>query len=76
MTRPGRDVRVSPVEELTLEAKVEDDFGVVRHGLSYTLAGGEPIEVVLGSPKRRDEGGQGRAPPGLRGAQGRSPTSS
>ena len=36
MSRPGRDVRVSPVEELSLQAKLADDFGVVRHGLTYT----------------------------------------
>jgi len=51
MTRPGRDTRVSPVEELTLQAKLEDDFGVVRHGLSYTLAGKEPTEVPLAIPR-------------------------
>ena len=47
MTAPSRDVRVSPVEELALKAKLEDDFGVVRHGLSYTLAGHEPKEITL-----------------------------
>ena len=31
----------------TLKAEVDDDFGVVRHGLSYTLAGQEPREIVL-----------------------------
>ena len=36
MTQPAHDVRVSPVEELKLKAQLEDDFGVVRHGLSYT----------------------------------------
>ena len=39
MTQPAHDVRVSPVEELTLKAQVDDDFGVVRHGLSYTVGG-------------------------------------
>ena len=47
MTAPSHDVRVSPVEELGLKAKLEDDFGVVRHGLSYTLAGQEPREITL-----------------------------
>ena len=51
MARPSRDVRVSPVEELSLQAKAVDDFGVVRHGLEYTLAEREPVEVVLDSPK-------------------------
>lgn len=47
MTQPAHDVRVSPVEELTLKAQLDDDFGIVRHGLSYTLAGREPKDVVL-----------------------------
>ena len=50
MTRPSRDVRVSPVEELKLQAKVEDDFGVVRHGLTYSAAGLEPKEIALAGP--------------------------
>jgi hypothetical protein len=52
VSRPGQDARVSPIEELTLKAKVEDDYGVVRHGISYALGGNEPREVVLkGSDK-------------------------
>jgi hypothetical protein len=47
MARPGRDTRVSPLEELSLQAKLADDFGVVRHGVTYTLAEREPAEVVL-----------------------------
>jgi hypothetical protein len=50
ITQPGHDVRVSPVEELKLKADVEDDFGVTRHGLSYSLAGGETHEIVLKAP--------------------------
>ena len=51
MTQPSRDVRVSPIEELTLRAIVDDDFGVVRHGLSYAVAGEEAKEVELPGPK-------------------------
>ena len=47
MESPGHDVRVSPVEELRLKAVVADDFGVVRRGVSYTLAGSGPSEIVL-----------------------------
>jgi hypothetical protein len=47
VAQPARDVRVSPVEELTLKANVADDFGVVRHGLAYSIAGEEPKEVEL-----------------------------
>ncbi len=49
-TRPSHDVRVSPVEELALEAKHQDDFGVVKHGLSYAVGGEEPKEIPLGEP--------------------------
>ena len=52
MTQPGRDVRVSPVEELKLKAEVEDDFGVTRHGLSYSLPGGESREIILTAPAK------------------------
>ena len=51
MTQPGRDVRVSPVEELTLRAQVEDDFGVVRHGLSYSVTGEETKDIELPGSK-------------------------
>ncbi len=47
MTQPAHDVSVSPLEELRLKAELEDDFGVVRHGLSYSMAGHEPKEIVL-----------------------------
>lgn len=53
ITRPARDTRVSPVEELTLAAEIEDDFGVTRHGLSYTLAGNDPNEIVLGDSSEK-----------------------
>lgn len=56
--RPGRDARVSPLEELPLKADIKDDFGVVRYGVSVAMAGQPPKEVVLGenggksAPKR------------------------
>ena len=50
MTRPSHDVRVSPVEELSLEAKMQDDFGVVKNGLSYSLGGQEPKEITFSDP--------------------------
>ena len=42
MTQPAHDVRVSPVEELRLKSQVDDDFGVTRHGVNFTTAGGNP----------------------------------
>src|SRR5262249_11255865 len=47
MAQPAGDVRVSPLEELTLSADLEDDFGLVRHGVSYAMPGREPHDVVL-----------------------------
>ncbi len=45
---PGRDTDVSPLEELDFKATVWDDFGVQRMGVSYSLTGHEPVDVVLG----------------------------
>jgi len=50
MTQPAHDVRVSPLEELKLRAEFVDDFGLVRHGLSLSMAGQEPREIVLQGP--------------------------
>lgn len=48
LVAPGRDLEVSPLEELDLKATAWDDFGVKRMGVSYGLAGQEPVDVVLG----------------------------
>lgn len=45
---PSRDLRVSPLEEIALQASVWDDFGVNRYGLSYSLPGAEPVSLELG----------------------------
>ncbi len=47
-TFPNRDVVASPLEELSLEAKVTDDFGLTGYGVTYTLAGTESQDVPLG----------------------------
>jgi hypothetical protein len=47
-TFPARDLEVSALEEVDVKATVYDDIGLVRHGLAYSLAGQEPVEVVLG----------------------------
>jgi hypothetical protein len=44
---PNNDVVVSPLEELALEAKVADDYGLVGYGLTYNLAGTESQDVKL-----------------------------
>ncbi|HEX8324698.1 MAG TPA: hypothetical protein VF595_12395 [Tepidisphaeraceae bacterium] len=46
---PGRDVDVSPIQELSTGVRVSDDFGVSRVGLAYSMAGGPPQDVVLAS---------------------------
>lgn len=48
LTFPGRDLRVSPIEELQLEATIWDDFGIDEHGLVLDLADREPKIVTLG----------------------------
>ncbi|CAA9374027.1 MAG: hypothetical protein AVDCRST_MAG64-153, partial [uncultured Phycisphaerae bacterium] len=44
---PAKDVDVSALEELTVRAKVWDDFGVKRVGMSYSMAGQPAQDVVL-----------------------------
>ncbi len=44
---PRNDVVVSPLEELALEAKVADDYGLIGYGLTYNLAGAESQDVKL-----------------------------
>ena len=45
---PGKDQRVSPLEELALEAKVRDDVGVLAYGITYRMAGQPEKELRLG----------------------------
>ena len=44
---PERDLPVSPLQELVTEASAFDDFGLLRLGVTYSLASSEPTEVVL-----------------------------
>ena len=39
-TKPGRDTQASPVEELFLEARADDDYGVKSLQLFYSVNGG------------------------------------
>ncbi len=54
-TFPNRDVLASPLEELSLEAEVSDDFGLADYGLSYALAGAQSRDVSLGPPAESDQ---------------------
>ena len=47
---PNRDVQASPLEELSLEAEVSDDYGVTGYGLSYALAGTQSKDVTFVPP--------------------------
>ena len=45
---PRGDTRVSRLEELQLEAEASDDFGLLRYGVGFGVAGQEPQFVELG----------------------------
>lgn len=49
MTFPARDLKVSPIEEVSLEATMRDDFGLKDHGLIMTLGSRDPLTVSLGT---------------------------
>lgn len=48
ITMPGRDIEVSPLEEMDTQAKVSDDFGVHRAGMTFSVAGSKANELILG----------------------------
>lgn len=55
-SKPGRDITVTSVEEIFAEVQAEDDYGLARMDLIYSVNGGEPDTVVLfgeGSPRRQ-----------------------
>lgn len=45
---PGRDTRVSPVEEVLIRAEAEDDFGLSSFTLTYSVNGGKEQTIDLG----------------------------
>ncbi len=51
-SKPGRDTRVSSIEEVFAEARVEDDFGVKALALVYSVNGGAEQSVELYSAAR------------------------
>lgn len=48
LTFPAKDVRVSPIEELQLEATVWDDFGLRDHGIILAVADDPDRTISLG----------------------------
>ncbi|MCZ0933973.1 MAG: hypothetical protein OXJ54_02210 [Gemmatimonadetes bacterium] len=47
IAEPGRDTRLSPIEELYVEVEAEDDFGLGQVELLYSVNGGEESSRVL-----------------------------
>ena len=48
LTFPRRDMRVSPIEEVSVIGETSDDFGVRSYGLAYALGGDDPTYIQLG----------------------------
>ena len=49
LTAPARDLRVSPLEEVSLQGNAWDDFGLRGFGVSYSIAGAKPKTITLGN---------------------------
>ena len=49
---PGQDVKVSPLEEVLVEATASDDFGLVETGLVLSIPGREPLTITLGKDQQ------------------------
>jgi hypothetical protein len=43
----GGDLVASPLEEVSLVANVQDDFGVIRAGITYSMPDGDTRDVVI-----------------------------
>lgn len=52
---PAQDVKVSPLEEMLVEATAWDDFGLIDTGLVLTVPGREPLTISLGKNKSGGE---------------------
>lgn len=55
---PSRDLRISPIEELALQAKATDDFGLVEYGLVYEKPSGEQESISLNDPAKNTKKSQ------------------
>lgn len=51
VTRPGRDAKVNPIEEVTIQVQAEDDFALRGLDLHYSVNGGPEKTVALGGTK-------------------------
>ncbi len=46
---PRGDQRVSPIEEIALEAEARDDFGLIDYGLGYSIGAQPPVYLSSGT---------------------------
>ncbi len=60
IARPGRDAKVSPIEEVTVEAEAADDYGLHGLEITYSVNGGEPRSLRLAVQRGAKEA-RGRA---------------
>jgi hypothetical protein len=47
MTRPGRDFKASPIEEVTVQVEAKDDFGLKNVELHYSVNGAPEKTVAM-----------------------------
>ncbi len=47
---PYRDLEVSPLDEVSFEFQVDDDFGLAAYGIRYQVADRKPVDVTLSKP--------------------------
>jgi len=55
ITRPGRDYRSSPIEEVTVSVQAEDDYGLNEVSLDYSVNGGPEQTVNMLTQKGAKE---------------------
>lgn len=52
---PFRDMEVSPLDEVSFDFKVSDDFGIQDYGIRYHVADREPVDVsLMKEPNQRE----------------------
>ena len=57
ITRPGRDAKVNPIEEVTVTVDAHDDFGLRGVELRYSVNGGQEKTVDLGGKNGKTAAG-------------------
>ena len=57
--RPAGDQQITPLEEVAIQARADDDYGISRFELVYAVAGRAPKVVPLGGPDERGAARQG-----------------